>query len=156
MEEVNELLNSLVFVNDREVLIDEIETVKRSIFSVDSSEALKLALNKNLTSAKAQAFFKHLNNNKKNIYDGHIIEEILEALRKKASELETVTVYLPINLSNTELSEMYKKLTALLGKKILLKIEKKPELLGGLELEHNGVYLDLSLASIIKKMISQI
>jgi len=155
MDEVNELLNSLIFVGDRELLIGEIEIVKRAIFSVDSSQALKMSLSKNLSESRARVFFEHLNKNKKNIYDGHIIEEILESVRKKASELEVVTVYLPIDLSKTELSEMHKKLTQLLDKQILLKIEKQPGLLGGLKLEHNGVYLDLSLVSTINKMVPQ-
>lgn len=155
MDEASELLNSLIFVSDRELLIHEIETVKRSIFSVSSSDALKSSLNENLSNARAKVFFDHLSKNKKNVYDSHIIEEILEALRKRASELEVVIVHLSIDLNKTELSEMHKKLKQLLGKHILLKIEKEPELLGGLKLEYNGVYLDLSLVSIIKKMITQ-
>ena len=108
-----------------------------------------------MAETRARHFFAYLNKNKKSVYDGHIIEEILESLRQKASELDVVTVYLPINITNIELSEMHEKLIKLLGKQVLLKIVKDPKLLGGLKLEHNGVYLDLSLATNIKKMISK-
>lgn len=153
MNEVNKLLSSLIFVGDRDILIGEIETINRSIFSVGSSDELEKSLKDSLPESRAKDFFAYLSKNKKNIYDGHIIEEILESLRKKVSELEVVTVYLPISMVKAELSEIHEKLTRLLDKRILLKIVKEPELLGGLRLEYNGVYLDMSLVSTIKKMI---
>lgn len=155
MNEVEKLLSSLIFVGDREILLNEIETVKRSIFSVGSSEELEKFLKKSLSESRSSAFFNYLNKNKKNVYDGHIIEEILESLRQKVSELEVVTVYLPISMLKAELNEIHEKLTKLFGRRILLKIVKDPELLGGLKLEYKGVYMDLSLGATIKKMISQ-
>ncbi len=155
MNEVNKLLNSLILVGDRDLLIGEIEIVKRAIFSVVSSVELEKSLKDSLSESRAREFFLYLNKNKRNVYDGHIIEEILESLRTKASELEVVTVYLPVNFSKTELNEMHERLTQLLDKQILIKIVKEPELLGGMKLEYKGVYLDLSLNSTIKKMILQ-
>jgi F0F1-type ATP synthase delta subunit len=156
MNEVNSLLNSLISVGDRDLLIGEIEIVKRSIFSVGSSDELEMSLKKSLADKRAREFFGYLSKNKKSIYDGHIVEEILEALRQKVGELEVVTVHIPINISDSEMLEMHEKLVRLLGKRILIKTVKDSKLLGGLRLEYNGVYLDLSLATTINKMISKI
>jgi len=153
MNEISRLLDSLVLVGDRDLLIGEIEKVKRTVFSVGSHEELKNTLKETLTETRAREFFDYLSKNKKSLYDGHIIEEILESLRTKALEIDVVVVSVPLELSKDELVEMHNKITKIIGGRVVLKIVKEPRLLGGIKLEHNGRYMDLSLATTIRKLI---
>ena len=155
MNDIFKLFEDLIFVSDREKLIDEIEIVRREIFSANGVDGLEKTLSKQISDSRAREFFIYLNKNKKSTFDVHTIEEILESLRFKVSSFEVVTIHLPIELKRSELSEMHKKLTKLLGKPILLDIHVEPSLLGGLKLEHGGVYIDLSLSTVVKKMTLQ-
>ena len=68
MNEVNKLLNSLILVGDRDLLVGEIEAVKRTVFSVGSSEELEASLRESLSEPRAREFFTYLNKNKKSAY----------------------------------------------------------------------------------------
>lgn len=153
MNDVLSFFEGLVLVSDREKLIDQIEMVRREIFAVSNSETLEQTLKKQLSESRAKEFFLYLSKYKKNIYDGHIIEEILESLRGKAMDLDVVRLSLAIDMSRSEISELHTKLTEQLNQRVLLDVHIEPSLLGGLRLEYNGVYLDLSLSTRIKGMI---
>ncbi|MBP6045213.1 F0F1 ATP synthase subunit delta, partial [Candidatus Woesebacteria bacterium] len=64
-----------------------------------------------------------------------------------------VRLSLAIDMSRSEISELHTKLTEQLNQRVLLDVHIEPSLLGGLRLEYNGVYLDLSLSTRIKGMI---
>lgn len=153
MNDVLSFFEGLILVSDREKLIDQIEIVRREIFAVSNSETLEQTLKKQLSESRAKEFFLYLSKYKKNIYDGHIIEEILESLRGKAMDLDVVRLSLAIDMSRSEISELHTKLTEQLNQRVLLDVHIEPSLLGGLRLEYNGVYLDLSLSTRIKGMI---
>ncbi|MBP6045386.1 MAG: F0F1 ATP synthase subunit delta [Microgenomates group bacterium] len=153
MNDVLSFFEGLILVSDREKLIDQIEMVRREIFAVSNSETLEQTLKKQLSESRAKEFFLYLSKYKKNIYDGHIIEEILESLRGKAMDLDVVRLSLAIDMSRSEISELHTKLTEQLNQRVLLDVHIEPSLLGGLRLEYNGVYLDLSLSTRIKGMI---
>ena len=153
MNDVLSFFEGLVLVSDREKLIDQIEMVRREIFAVSNSETLEQTLKKQLSESRAKEFFLYLSKYKKNIYDGHIIEEILESLRGKAMDLDVIRLSLAIDMSRSEISELHTKLTEQLNQRVLLDVHIEPSLLGGLRLEYNGVYLDLSLSTRIKGMI---
>lgn len=153
MNDVLGFFEGLILVSDREKLIDQIEMVRREIFAVNNSETLEQTLKKQLSESRAKEFFLYLSKYKKNIYDGHIIEEILESLRGKAMDLDVVRLSLAIDMSRSEISELHTKLTEQLNQRVLLDVHIEPSLLGGLRLEYNGVYLDLSLSTRIKGMV---
>lgn len=153
MNDVLSFFEGLILVSDREKLIDQIEMVRREIFAVSNSETLEQTLKKQLSESRAKEFFLYLSKYKKNIYDGHIIEEILESLRGKAMDLDVVRLSLAIDMSRSEISELHTKLTEQLNQRVLLDVHIEPSLLAGLRLEYNGVYLDLSLSTRIKGMI---
>lgn len=153
MNDVLSFFEGLILVSDREKLIDQIEIVRREIFAVSNSETLEQTLKKQLSESRAKEFFLYLSKYKKNIYDGHIIEEILESLRGKAMDLDVIRLSLAIDMSRSEISELHTKLTEQLNQRVLLDVHIEPSLLGGLRLEYNGVYLDLSLSTRIKGMI---
>lgn len=155
---MNDLLHffySLVLVRDRERLIDDIEVMKRNLFSVDSKEALEKSLLANVAEDRAHELFAFLTQHNKRIEDSRIIEEILESLRQRLAELEIAKLYLSITLNENEIQELHKKLCSQLKEHILLKVQIDRALIGGLKLEYRGVFIDRSLATTIKKISQQ-
>lgn len=155
MHDVLGYFDNLILVRDREQLIDEIELVKREIFAVHSATELEESLQKQLPNSRAKEFFLYLSKQMKHVYDGHVVEEILESLRGKLMDMDVVSVILATDLSRPEISEMHARLVSLVEKRILMQIHTEQSLLGGLKLEYNGIYLDLSLATTIKRMLKQ-
>lgn len=148
-------IEDLIFVADRERLIDEIEMVKREIFAVNTTESLEKALKNILPNSRATDFFVFLGRHMNNVYDGHIVEEILSSLRERAVDMEVVHLRLATEISRQEATELREILVHRLGKQILIDVQIEPSLLGGLKLEYGGVYRDFSLSALIKNMLER-
>lgn len=155
---MNDILNffeGLVFVADRERLIDEIEMVKREIFAVNTAESLERSLKNKLPNSRATEFFLYLSHHMKSVYDGHVVGEILDVLRDRVVDLEVAHVRLATEISRQEAVELHEMLAQRLEKKILIDVQTESSLLGGLKLEFGGVYRDLSLSTMIKNILER-
>ncbi len=155
MDDILNFFEGLIFVVDRERLIDEIELVKREIFAVNTTESLEQSLKNKLASSRATEFFLYLSHHMKSVYDGHVVGEILDALRNRVIDLEVVHLRLATEISRQEAVELHEMLAQSFEKKILIDVQTEPSLLGGLKLEYGGIYRDLSLSTMIKNILDR-
>lgn len=136
METYQELFSQVRTKDDLEVLTDELEAVKNSLYRVNSSvdktlhdsvrERTALALQRILASSQDQK---------------NEIDKIIEASRK----LSNLNLKIAFEPTEKTIDKIYAWVSTNVGEGIVLNFEYDPAVLGGAEISFNGKYIDLTL-----------
>lgn len=87
--------------------------------------------------------------------DGKIELLILKDLLEKIKDIEVVRIILAFNPSMKFVSELKNDIEKLLNKNILIDININKEIIGGIIIDYNGKYTDISLAKELKEMFQK-
>lgn len=127
-------------VNDKENFSDYLEALKENLFKQNSfAEIIKSGTSPYPALIKGALQKEGLENNKNNL------KIMIEKIENELKLLKTINLMLSFEPNESIINAIYSWVTKNLGKKIVLNIEVKPEILGGAVISFNGLYSDFSL-----------
>ncbi len=130
--------------NDVQILLEEIQTLKESLYQEDLAESLESKVRFWVYDAIKDDFTAQKDK-----------EKFLTDLAEELSKLEKLTVTLAYEPSKREVDKIYAKFQEALKSKFILDIKINPNLVAGAIFEYKGMYGDYSLGKKVANIMHQ-
>ncbi len=145
------ILSHIYTLEDRSFLLDKLEQLEQSSFSVKST--FEENVHEKLSFSMAELLLESAKSAKISLSDSSAIQQFLQNMQTQLKAIPMITVRLAFTPSNDLLSSISKWFDAECGMRVITSYIVDPKLIGGVSIELNGKYLDYSLKKTIEEKI---